>query len=636
MNIVRQAKAIKDNSVLEVPINSFIRRVGSEQVQNSGPLLKCIDTLINNNETLLLKKFKLEPIYDQYEFRQQIWDNLKRRKPDIDARLSQRQKENHHSQSILYTPKYNKFIKELYPLRSDNDYRLFQPSERFFDLKSNHDKYSRINQESLYRRYLDLPKPAPRYLPFRILQDFLDKFALSNAQFANRNVIEGCKLKGDTASAVSAIVAENQRRRDYLNMVKRVFNDLKDANFEITEQEQIRLIYLSYFKDQKDILDGIEDTNNTKELGYNEFTFNDYKSILKTSSERSDVYGILLFLATRHDRFDVIQSILPRIGMGEIIGHEKDKPNNKLKNKDDKNKDHRSFKPIDISLLNLVGFFVNHIERPGYSTYLAKTIEKIKKIPVINGKIVDHLIKMLVDLKLIRHAELLFETAYFKSQGEESQMTQEWLYVYTKLKVLTGDKETFYKLSPSHVSFTSLFRGYRECQQPFERVKQLLLIMDKLSTQTMSTTMYFEIFKGFLSRADWEFDDLIFVLARLVKEIDSGKNDNDQYSLKKLISKGALNINVELQLYMAEFEPARLNPDLRLSRLLMELIFMVCETKLRALEEDTILAEKRLSQTKLSWLQMMEDIPRIGSGMQADRLAYINKIVLIDILSIMF
>ncbi|CAK9435991.1 uncharacterized protein LODBEIA_P05770 [Lodderomyces beijingensis] len=579
MNLVRQATALKDIFVLEKPINSFIRRVGSEQLQNSGSLLTCIDGLINTHQELLVDKFKLTPVHDKYEMRERIWDSLKRDKIDKDLQSKARHK--FTPQDIQFTPSYNKFIKELYPLSKDK--HPFRSKEVIFDLKTNHDKYLDIDHEKLYRRYLDLPRPAPRYLPPQVLHDFIAKFALRNRRFANRNVVTGCKLKGNFKGAVRGIAAENERRRDYRGMVLNVFNDLKNAGLEITAQEQARIVYLSYFKDDYDVLEGIAVKDDESELGYdNKFTFDEYKSILETVGERSDIYGVLLLLAIRHDRFAIIEDILPKVQLGDII-------ENKMDDDDDGDDCKRlsEFSLSDASLLHLCKYFVHYINRPNYSTYLANTLQKINQLPVINEKIVDHVIAMLVNLGLIKHAEILFETAYFKAQGEEGDVTQEWLYVYTRLKTTTttttvdaATRTFFYKFSPTYASFSSLFRGYAETQQPWPRVRQLMSILDQLSNQFMSTEMYLELIKGFINETTnvWGLQDFVYLLTRLLVDIDQGTRHYDQFNLKEMISKSVVSVDVELELLMAEFEsPIRANPNLRLSELLMEAIFMACE-----------------------------------------------------------
>lgn len=448
MNILRRARAHRDISVIEKPLETFVKRVQLERLQNIKPSLECIDKLIDDNLAFLVKKFRLEPVYDQFELRQRIWDKLKRSKVSVDPKLVARNK-HFVPLDILFTPQYNRFMKELYPLdyhhqdqqhqHQQNHHRqlqshlLFQPRQRSFDLLSNHQKYTRINHEKLYQRYLDLPAPAPRHLPHDVLQDFITRFALNNNRFVGKGYLLDRKLREDHDTFVRTIIAQNERRREYRKMVQKVFKDLRKSGIEITEQEQVRMMYLSYFKDSAaDILSGIDFESPSKtitdeKLGYRKFTFVEYKQIIETIGERSDIYGMLLFLATRHDRFDVIEDILPRVQLGQILG---------------KRNEETDFKMIDSALLNLLNYFTHYIDRKDYVTYLARTIEEIAKLEVANDKIIEHLLKVLtildVDKNIIDNLRETLEVG--ENLNETRDMPQEWLYIYTKLKVLCSKK----------------------------------------------------------------------------------------------------------------------------------------------------------------------------------------------------
>lgn len=608
MNIIKQAKA-KNIFLLEKPVNTFIRRVGAEQSKSSGPLLRCIDLLINQHQPELIKKYRIEPIDDQYELKQRIWDKLKLRRTDQDPVLVKRMK--YKPSDVLYTKEYNNFIKEIYPVNDDP----FQSATAPLDLKHNATKYQGINHEHAFKRYLDLPKPAPQFLPPSILQTFINKYVLRYRQFANRNVLEGCMLRDDTNGLSSAIRKENSRRYEYLNLCQFILNDLKQVGFELTQQEQVRMIYLSYFKDRKDI---ISQLGEDKDLGYSRFTFAEYDLILATFGDRRDLLGVLLLLAIRHDQFDIISDILPKVGLGGIIG---------VENKSD-------LKVIDISLINLLGYFNTFIDRPEYIQYLANTIEVLNQIPVITNEIVDGLIKVLTDLDLIKHAEILFETAYFQPAytNEDSEILTEWRYIYTKLKGMTQNESVFYKLSPNHYSFLTLFQGY--CRgQSFDKIRHLMHVMDNLTKQKMSTKMYFDIFKSFKNRNDWPLKDLNFILTRLINEIDSSKDNDDLDALKLLSRMGLLENSFAMEdQWDGEFATTyHGDSPLRLSNLLLECIFMVCTSRLYQMGVTAKLSS--LKDLKVRWEAMVE--PKKVGPFEADRLSYINKAILMEVVHIM-
>ncbi|KAI5969273.1 hypothetical protein CANMA_001720 [Candida margitis] len=607
MNIIRQAKA-KNIFLLEKPINTFIRRVEAEQSKNSGPLLKCIDLLINQHEVELIEKYRVQHTDDQYELKQRVWDKLKLRRTDEDPALLKRS--DSKPSDISYTKEYNNFVKELYPVEDQPFSSRFSP----LDLSNVAKKYQDINHDHTFKRYLDLPKPAPQFLPPSILQTFIKKYVLTQKHFANRNVIEGCLLRGDTNGLSKALRNENSRRQDYRNSCQSILNDLKQAGFELTQQEQVRMIYLSYFKDRHDIVSCV---GSEPDLGYKRFTFEEYESILKSFGDRRDLLGVLLFLATRHDRFDVISDILPKAGLGEIIG---------VGDKSD-------LKLIDLSLINLLSYFSTFIDRPGYIQYLANTIDKVNQIPVITNEIVDGLIKILIDLDLIKHSEILFETAYFPSgsNNEDNEVFPEWRYIYTKLKSITLDTSVFYNLSPNHLSFLNLLQGYCH-KQSFDKVKQLIYVMDNLTNQKMSTKMYFDIFKGLHSRSDWNIDNLTFTLIRLLNEIDSNRGNDDLHSLRSLSVTGHFDATALQDHWAAEWatRDASVSP-LRLSNLLMECLIMACITQLHRIGEKSKLDS--IKNIKVRWEKMV--VPKKFGPCEAERLSYINKAVLMEIVAAM-
>ena len=598
MNLIKQAKA-KNIFLLEKPINTFIRRVGLEQSKNAGPLLKCIDLLINQYQSTLMRKYNVESTEDQYELKQRIWDKVKLRRTDEDPALLKRM--TLKPSDILYTKQYNNFIKELYPTNDEPFLSKFAP----FDLKYTATKYRSINHERIFKRYSDLPKPAPLFLPPPILQTFIKRYILTQKHFANRNVLEGCFLRGDTNGLSNALRNENARRQEYRNLCQSILNDLKQAGLELTEQEQVRMIYLSYFKDRHDITAFV---GTDQELGYRSFTFEEYKLLLDTFGIRRDLLGVLLFLATRHNQFDIICDILPKVGLGSIIGVENT----------------NYLKLTDISLINLLGYFHTFINRPQYIQYLDNTIDEMNQIPVITNEIVDSLIKVLTDLELVKHAEILFETAYFQSDSSDrdEEVLTEWRYIYTKLKVATGDKSVFYKLSPNHLSFSTLFQGY--CRSgSFDKIQQLMHVMDNLTNQKMSTKMYFVILKGFLTRSDWNIDNLQFILTRMLNELDSNKDNDDLNSLRVLSSYS--NNSIFLDQWVDEGTVS--DSPLRLSNLLLECIFMACTERLHQRSEMKKL--NAIHGIRSRWEKMVE--PKKLGPFEAERLSFINKAVLMEI-----
>ncbi|KAL6449443.1 hypothetical protein SBY92_004355 [Candida maltosa Xu316] len=427
-------------------------------------------------------------------------------------------------------------------------------------------------------------------------------------------------------------------------MCAKVINDIKAANLPITQQEQIRLIYLSFYKDRQDLLHHL----NHDELNYPGFKWTDYQTILDSfgGDQRRDILGVLLFLATRHDQFDIIEDILSKANLGYVI--------NKSGNEE--------MKLVDISLIHLVSYFTQYINRPGYDGYLMRTVELLtRNTRVITTDIVNIVIKALLDLGYLDDAKKLFEYAFFPQNNNNNQRSEEmdglenvtyknmtpedriinkeWLFIYTKLKTLTKDKDVIFKLIPTENSFLGFINEYCRKGVDFTHVKQMIYIMDNLAMFPLSTRIYSAIFTGFMNReTPWSLDDLVWIITRLVNDIDA--HDSSSFTsnnLEKLINEGSVNFdrNVLSSHGNSSMKAIYENNDIRILRLtnhLMELIFTSVEMKLHGLSGDDALDQ--LSTLKSTWKDMLGEQEKVMSVYYADRLAYVNRAVLFELFSI--
>lgn len=178
---------------------------------------------------------------------------------------------------------------------------------------------------------------------------------------------------------------------------------------------------------------------------------------------RRDLLSVLLLLATRHDQFDIIQDILPKVNLGCILDPGQSTNTNA----------NTSLKLTDNSLRHLVYYFTWYIDRPNFDTYLARTIDYItNNIPVLTTDIVNSISQTLIELGYIKQAEKLFELAFFQDPKptppeyensesisykrlttEDSIINQEWQFIYTKLKSITNDNTIIHKLIPVELTF---------------------------------------------------------------------------------------------------------------------------------------------------------------------------------------
>ncbi|KGR02622.1 hypothetical protein MG1_00864 [Candida albicans GC75] len=696
MNILRRFKTTTSTTssspqILLTSIEAFTARVKDEQAHNSGPLLKCIDLLIDKYQPLLVEKFKIDSslISDPYVIQQQIWDNLKiKRSQSLDPNIKIRQElmEKNTNEMIIdhQSIPYRNFIKQLYPLKSLHS---TNNKSEYFDFVNNSKKYLSINHEELYKRYLDLPHPAPRFLTFDDLQNFIYKFVLSKPHYSNRNVIEANIFKNDYQSAINSLNLEIEKRQIYHDMCGKIINDLKLANLPITQPEQIRLIYLSFFKDRQDLLKNFN-PRQLKLLNYPQFNWGNYQMLIKSFGDnRRDLLSVLLLLATRHDQFDIIQDILPKVNLGCILDPGQSTNTNA----------NTSLKLTDNSLRHLIYYFTWYIGRPNFDTYLARTIDYItNNIPVLTTDIVNSISQTLIELGYIKQAEKLFELAFFQDPKptppeyensesisykrlttEDSIINQEWQFIYTKLKSITDDNTIIHKLIPVELTFLNLMEGYCKFGN-FDQIKQLINIMDNIAKQPLSTRIYIRIFKAFINNSsngtnqqlenDWTLDDLSSILTRLINDIDTidettTTTTSNTSIVKQLLNEGSLNFNK----YEQEIINRKSNSDiyleyqnngglklLRISNYLLEVIFISLETKIHQVfksiqSNDTEQTQNQyqsaiqnLKILKTNWLSMLEqDVKKRNNSNSikssyyySDQLSYINKAVLFEIFCI--
>ena len=696
MNILRRFKTTTSTTssspqILLTSIEAFTARVKDEQAHNSGPLLKCIDLLIDKYQPLLVEKFKIDSslISDPYVIQQRIWDNLKiKRSQSLDPNIKIRQElmERNTNEMIIdhQSMPYRNFIKQLYPLKSLHS---TNNKSEYFDFVNNSKKYLSINHEELYKRYLDLPHPAPRFLTFDDLQNFINKFLLLKPHYSNRNVIEANIFKNDYQSAINSLNLEIEKRQIYHDMCGKIINDLKLANLPITQPEQIRLIYLSFFKDRQDLLKNFN-PRQLKLLNYPQFNWGNYQMLIKLFGDnRRDLLSVLLLLATRHDQFDIIQDILPKVNLGCILDPGQSTNTNA----------NTSLKLTDNSLRHLIYYFTWYIDRPNFDTYLARTIDYItNNIPVLTTDIVNSISQTLIELGYIKQAEKLFELAFFQDPKptppeyensesisykrlttEDSIINQEWQFIYTKLKSITNDNTIIHKLIPVELTFLNLIEGYCKFGN-FDQIKQLINIMDNIAKQPLSTRIYIRIFKAFINNSsngtnqqlenDWTLDDLSSILTRLINDIDTideatTTTTSNTSMVKQLLNEGSLNFNK----YEQEIINRKSNSDiyleyqnngglklLRISNYLLEVIFISLETKIHQVfksiqSNDTEQTQNQyqsaiqnLKILKTNWLSMLEqDVKKRNNSNSikssyyySDQLSYINKAVLFEIFCI--
>ena len=696
MNILRRFKTTTSTTssspqILLTSIEAFTARVKDEQAHNSGPLLKCIDLLIDKYQPLLVEKFKIDSslISDPYVIQQRIWDNLKiKRSQSLDPNIKIRQElmEKNTNEMIIdhQSIPYRNFIKQLYPLKSLHS---TNNKSEYFDFVNNSKKYLSINHEELYKRYLDLPHPAPRFLTFDDLQNFINKFLLLKPHYSNRNVIEANIFKNDYQSAINSLNLEIEKRQIYHDMCGKIINDLKLANLPITQPEQIRLIYLSFFKDRQDLLKNFN-PRQLKLLNYPQFNWGNYQMLIKLFGDnRRDLLSVLLLLATRHDQFDIIQDILPKVNLGCILDPGQSTTTTA----------NTSLKLTDNSLRHLVYYFTWYIDRPNFDTYLARTIDYItNNIPVLTTDIVNSISQTLIELGYIKQAEKLFELAFFQDPKptppeyensesisykrlttEDSIINQEWQFIYTKLKSITNDNTIIHKLIPVELTFLNLIEGYCKFGN-FDQIKQLINIMDNIAKQPLSTRIYIRIFKAFINNSsngtnqqlenDWTLDDLSSILTRLINDIDTideatTTTTSNTSMVKQLLNEGSLNFNK----YEQEIINRKSNSDiyleyqnngglklLRISNYLLEVIFISLETKIHQVfksiqSNDTEQTQNQyqsaiqnLKILKTNWLSMLEqDVKKRNNSNSikssyyySDQLSYINKAVLFEIFCI--
>ncbi|CAI5756909.1 unnamed protein product [Candida verbasci] len=499
------------------PLYKLIKRIKYEQNINSGPLLKCIDLLIGKHESFLIEKFNLT-VSDKYLLKQQIWDNLKKTKHDKD--LNKRRRLMSKNQGYLYTPEYNNFIKNLYPLKVNH---LIN-----FDL--NFHKYNNVKHVNLFKSFRELPlKPVSTYLEFEIFNEFTTKYFQGfNKIKIDKSMVRYKLSQGQNIT--SYIKSKLNKRNEFYKSCVYIINDLKNSNLEITQDEQLKLIYMNYFKDRQDLIELFPN-----DIPYPIFNYKNYQEIMSHFGERNDLLGILLFLATRHDKIDIIKDILKKTNMNIIESTNGD------------------CLLTDMSLNHLIYYFTYYINRENYNLYLSNTINYITDNLILTNQIIDTIIKALLDLKLYNHAEILFQESF----GNEKDIIS-YLNIYKRLKILTRDDEIIFKLSPSITTFENFIVAYSEIGN-FDKSFHFFQIMTEYNFQT-NLKIYDTIITGFINCESWEFENLSMIINKMVQDIDKQELEIDEGDVDDLINVTDSLINktfLALDLRVTDFEQAR-------------------------------------------------------------------------------
>ncbi|KAK6205183.1 uncharacterized protein RJT21DRAFT_124357 [Scheffersomyces amazonensis] len=555
------------SGTLSESITNFISTVKLQQ-ENAPSLLGAIDKLIDKHQDSLIRRLNIEksPDQDYIDVKQKIWDHLGACDHDLYQHC---QRINESRRAVIESNKLkigpddisavNNFITQLYPLHNESaiSFDKFN-SNKYLDIPSMITKYELINHNQLYHTYYELPYPQAFHLDAKHVNDFIEKFLFKKRDFRKPNIISELYLEfNKDPESIDKFWQEMMKKRlQYVRMISKILNDFKSWGIPININEQNELIKYIFFRDSKYMIDKYHEiiaSTTIKPITseYSKFNLKTYQDLKQSILNNPDFkfddnedklhinsFNTFLYIASQHDNFEVVKSIIEDLKLSNLIDEKKVYKNNSIANT-------RTFKLLleyfatskqEIFFTNTLDFILDH------------SSSMIIDINVINS-ILDSLIKLnRLDLAEQVLSQLFLSEIKDKSdivENEEDavyrQLSLEDIIAYNKLmliyrnlKALTNDKDIFFKFQPTGKTFELLINQYCgmvPITNSFNKVRYLLSIMEVyygLPTNTKLFTIIFKKFKSVVdihNEPDWsDLNELINFVIKLINLHDYSFN----------------------------------------------------------------------------------------------------------------
>ncbi|KAK6463828.1 hypothetical protein DFJ63DRAFT_138318 [Scheffersomyces coipomensis] len=591
-----------DATRLQFLLTKFTDKVKVQQ-QGSYPLLAAIDRLIDKYQSTLVDQLNISTDQNQeyIQLKQQIWDRLSICDHDLYNHYQKvykirRDEINKHKLQIDQVGLHNRFVDQLYPLKNQENVPFTTNTriQKQLNIPVNLMKYQLINHKQLFHSLHDLPSPQPFYLKDNELNDFIERFLFNKRNFKKVNTISEINLdiflsyNNDSTNhyigfAEKKWVEMFKERLEYVRMITKLLNDLKNWGIPININEENKLISYIFYKDPSSLIDKYQQltshnsnsnsnlitnlNSNTRTiendtLEYQDFNLNIYhslkQSILNNSEFRFDdknidlhinTYNTFLFLAIRHDKLDIVEEIIKDLQLTFILN------------------DPTSQYPKSIDNKTLV-LLLNYFGDVKYQSYFENILDYIinqDRSIIMDIKLINTIMKSLIMLNRLDLSEQLLsqlflnnvnkqpkeidseleqdeDTYQYQLTNEDKTTYKKLLLIFKNLKRLTNDQEIQFNIKPIEKTFSNLIEQYcsdKEVNNSFNKVRYLLSIMETYYQLPTSTKLFKIIFKKFKSTTvgttnneEWkDLQELINFIIKLINLHDYGFNITQDTSI---------------------------------------------------------------------------------------------------------
>lgn len=556
---------IRQGFRLEQIVVKFLDKFKLQQSNTSSHLIDTVDSLIEKYQNELVSKLGVNGIKSN-KFND-LWLNLTNNPTDLNTRLKRNEI---LEKSHLESPKiaYNNFLKTLYPTGSASGLLHTKSEEKSFSFISQNKQFKQINHFNVFKTYCELPQPRPLHIKPEHLNDLLDKF-LTVRNFIKPNALSSSFDK-PSHIIISTYNQMLKKRLKYIEMCSTILHDIREVSIPLTETEQNRILFLTFFKDKEAILRKVNDAINDEiELQpleqTNKFNMKIFNLIINSYNDSKiliDTYNILLFHAIRHNQTEVISRILEDINLQHIF---EDKDTHKMESI----ANHETF----IILLDYFSSDSTLKLKLGSGPF-EKTLDYFTSSKLsIDARVINSVIKGLISMKQVDLAEMYISEVvnntdfsdeedrihvYKRLTGEDKLIYDNYVNAIESLKLLINDADFSYKVTINEGIFRALLSHYCSKESgpdSLDKTFYLLSTMEEKYRLPITTRCFSMIFDKFIyenqyHNSRWNLESLVEVTTKLIRCHDQyyGINEDSKF-IKKL---GGLNLYPQLNKFVED------------------------------------------------------------------------------------
>ncbi|CCE80292.1 Piso0_003405 [Millerozyma farinosa CBS 7064] len=664
-------KVYRPNRLVHTVVGNFAKRLKNES-GSALSLLERTTKLVSENQEVLQDYLEVgintqrPPISD-------VWNSLLLKAKGIDKVSDERKQLLLEGKKHVRVPQiaYNKFLKALYPFKE-----VYTHQDEL-SLGSNFARFSLINHDLIYKEYSELPKPAPLYMEPNHLEEFLDQF------FFLRDFIRPTNMGRSFKSSSKVIYAryreQANRRKNHISMCSHIIEDMKMAGLPLSTQERNRLIFMSFFKDDHQIIQkvtrAVEALNLGEEksrlLSNKDFNWKSYKTIkeqfIQESSEGKlhiSTYNTLLSIACRHDCAVVLNDILHDLGLDFLL---------EVTNES---------KPIASANRETIEILLSYFSYNPRGKNADKFYSVVKYLTESNItpdiRIVNEIIKGLIRLErmdeanyvlycLFQNPGLTLNTYPDSSQFSPERIIEkgltyeckkyykEVLQIYDFVKHVLNEKnisvESHFEVRPNESTFKPFLDYYcSPTNANFSAEGVLAYIRDAEENGLILTTRMFQvIFEKFITMnsghhpdTDWSYDMLNAVTSKFLHNHDimTSSHPSERESVSKLILDDRLS---------TDFDSAKVYQDLkgRFIKVSDHMVNIITQAHITVINNSGFIDSNKkksivhhIKQSKLELFECVQD-KRKSTPMRRDQslsvneeVVYLKKAFIIDLIDL--